>query len=43
VGGFPASVFTAIPVDSGSSDYYGSSVALGNIQVCTIAPKDVSL
>ena len=26
--GFPASVFTAIPVDSGSSDYYGSCVAL---------------
>jgi len=28
VSGFPASVFTAIPVDSGSSDYYGSCVAL---------------
>ena len=28
VGGFPASVFTAIPVDSGSSDYYGGCVAL---------------
>ena len=26
--GFPASVFTAIPVDSGFSDYYGSCVAL---------------
>ena len=28
VGGFPASGFTAFPVNSGSSDYYGSSVAL---------------
>ena len=26
--GFPASVFTAVPVDSGFSDYYGSCVAL---------------
>jgi hypothetical protein len=32
VGGFPASDFTAIPVNSGSSDYYGSFVTLGNIQ-----------
>jgi hypothetical protein len=32
VSGFPASDFTAIPVDSGFSDYYGGSVALGNIQ-----------
>lgn len=29
---FPASDFTAIPVSSGFSDYYGGSVALGNIQ-----------
>jgi len=28
VGGFPASGFTAFPVISGSSDYYGSSVAM---------------
>jgi hypothetical protein len=33
VSGSPASVFTAIPVNSGFSDYYGGSVALGNIQV----------
>lgn len=28
MGGFPASGFTAFPVNSGSSDYYGSSVAM---------------
>jgi hypothetical protein len=32
VSGFPASDFTATPVNSGFSDYYGGSVALGNIQ-----------
>ena len=26
--GFPVSVFTAIPVSSGSSDYYGSCVTM---------------
>ena len=30
--GFPASVFTAIPVNSGSSDYYGRSVPMQDIQ-----------
>jgi len=32
VSGFPASDFTAIPVDSGFSDYYGSYVTLGDFQ-----------
>ena len=32
VDGFPVSVFTAFPVNSGSSDYYGSSVTIWDIQ-----------
>ena len=32
VGGVTASVFTAIPVSSGSSDYYDSSVTLADFQ-----------
>jgi hypothetical protein len=30
VDGFPVSGFTALPVDSGSSDYYEGSVAMPN-------------
>ena len=38
VSGFPASVFTAFPVRSGFSDYYGSSVAMPDFQCLTHSP-----
>ena len=36
--GFPASVFTAFPVRSGFSDYYGSSVAMPDFQCLPHSP-----
>ncbi len=36
--GFPVSGFTALPVYSGSSDYYGGSVAISSISRLRLSP-----